>query len=114
MTPDTEWWPTLDPAVHLSTMLRNINWRGLRGGYEQLHPELAATIRESALWMIEGLVDNPVYGVGSTIDDLGLLDVGRAVLLWLEDPGDPGLIDHLGAVCRVCAALGDLLDDPPL
>ncbi len=110
---DTDWYPTGDPAVHLSAMLHNIDWRALRDG-EPLHTALAGTIRESAQWLIAGLTDNPLaYGVGDTLDDMGLIEVGRATLLWLSDPTDDVLIDHLGAVCRACVALGDLLDEPP-
>jgi hypothetical protein len=105
------WWPSGDPAEHLSAMLKTVDWRGLRAG-EPLHPELAARIRETSLWVVEGRTENPLrYGVGEDIEGLTLLDVGRAVLAWVTDPTDPALIDAVLLAARSCEVFGDLLLD---
>lgn len=111
MTPETmDWWPTAaDPADCLVSQLKTVDWRGLRDG-EPLHPHLAYRLRECALWMVAGRTDNPLaYGVGEDLEGLLLLDVGRAVLLWLTDPTDAGLIDAMLLAVRSCAVFGDLL-----
>jgi hypothetical protein len=106
------WWPTGDPADHLAAMLRAVDWRRLRGG-QPLKPYQAHCIRESALWVVEGRTDNPLaYGVGDTIEDLALLDVARAVLLWVQDATSLALIGQVHVACHACARLGDLMDDP--
>jgi hypothetical protein len=92
-------------------MLKSVDWRDLRN-YGQLHPALAARIATAATWTITGRTDNPLeYGVGDNLADLVLLDVTRAVLLWLTDPTDGELIDGVHAAARACAGIGDLLDE---
>lgn len=109
MTGVEPWWPSGDPAEHLSAMLKTFDWRDLRNG-GSLHPELAARIRTAAQWMVEGRTANPLeYGVGEDIEGLTLLDVGRAVLAWVTDPTDPALIDAVLLAARSCEVFGDLL-----
>jgi len=59
-----------------------------------------------------GRTENPLqYGVGDNLADLVLLDVTRAVLLWVQGPTNNGLIDGVHAAYRACARFGDLLDE---
>lgn len=109
---DAEWWPSGDPVDHLVALLKAVDWRRLRDEHEPLRPHMAHCLREAALWVVQGRMDNPLArGVGSTIEDLVLLNVARAVLAWVQDATNPTRIEHVGAACRACAQFGDLMED---
>lgn len=86
----TTWQPTTDPVAQLLAMLRKVRWREPLEGYQQ------HCLRECALWVHAGLVDNPLDpAVGTTPREIALANVCECVLAWVGQPQEHARIDRL-------------------
>lgn len=82
-----EWVPSGDPVNELANMLEQVRWGEPLDGYQ------AYCLRECATWVRTGRVANPL--LDTNLEDLLLVDVCDAILIWVECATDNALCERV-------------------